>query len=298
MKKVKNNLKKIIYNLEIQRYKNLNPCLISTMPKSGTWYCHYFFWTLNKILENKNFDINKYEFKGNFKIKNNHFYKKSRILIGHASCPGYEEIKDEYKKIWHKKKYWTDGYVWVNQIIGSEYNPNTNNKLKIVYIYREPLSQFLSSFKYNQNHSAKDQAKQKKIDFRDFCFKSSAVDSYIKHFHTFKVMKIVYPDNILLIKYEDLISKPFNTFSKILYFFNILNDDLVDKKDIEKAIKFVSKDNLKRIENKMGRSLANDGNKNSHIQSYSFAEVNDYLKKDDINKINSLFREFSYNLNN
>ena len=51
MKKVKNNLKKIIYNLEIQRYKNLNPCLISTMPKSGTWYCHYFFWTLNKILE-------------------------------------------------------------------------------------------------------------------------------------------------------------------------------------------------------------------------------------------------------
>ena len=298
MKKVKNNLKKIIYNLEIQRYKNLNPCLISTMPKSGTWYCHYFFWTLNKILENKNFDINKYEFKSNFKIKNNHFYKKSRILIGHASCPGYEEVKDEYKKMWHKKKYWTDGYIWVNQIIGSEYNLNTNNKLKIVYIYREPLSQFLSSFKYNQNHSAKDQAKQKKIDFRDFCFKSSAVDSYIKHFHTFKVMKIVYPDNILLVKYEDLISKPFNTFSKILYFFNILNDDLVDKKDIEKAIKFVSKDNLKKIENKMGRSLANDGNKNSHIQSYSFAEVNDYLKKDDINKINSLFREFSYNLNN
>ena len=95
-----------------------------------------------------------------------------------------------------------------------------------------------------------------------------------------------------------MISKPFNTFSKILYFFNILNDDLVDKKVIEKVIKFVSKDNLKKIENKMGRSLANDGNKNSHIQSYSFAEVNDYLKKDDINKINSLFREFSYNLNN
>ena len=70
-----------------------------------------------------------------------------------------------------QEKYWTDGYVWVNQIIGSEYNPNTNNKLKIVYIYREPLtSQFLSSFKYNQNHSTKDQAKQKKIDFRDFLF--------------------------------------------------------------------------------------------------------------------------------
>ena len=36
----------------------------------------------------------------------------------------------------------------------------------------------------------------------------------------------------------------------------------------------------------MGRSLANDGNKNSHIQSYSF--VLNVINKDDIFKINSL----------
>ena len=85
MKKVKNNLKKIIYNLEIQRYKSLNPCFnFRPCQNLGHGIVIISSWTLNKILENKNFDINKYNLKGNFKIKNNHFYKKSKNI--NRSC--------------------------------------------------------------------------------------------------------------------------------------------------------------------------------------------------------------------
>ena len=63
-------------------------------------------------------------------------------------------------------------------------------------------------------------------------------------------MKNKYPNNIYLMKYEDLISNPIELFSKVCEFFDINNSNhLLDKK-IKLALDFTSIKNLKKLNKK------------------------------------------------
>ena len=60
--------------------------------------------------------------------------------------------------------------------------------------------------------------KHASVPLIDFYTKISAIDSYIKQYHTFEYMKNKYPNNIYLMKYEDLISNPIELFRKYVNF--------------------------------------------------------------------------------
>tara|TARA_B100000925_G_scaffold287879_2_gene267880 strand:- start:216 stop:527 length:312 start_codon:yes stop_codon:yes gene_type:complete len=98
-------------------------------------------------------------------------------------------------------------------------------------------------------------------------------------------------------KYEDLISNPIELFSKICEFFDINNSNhLLDKK-IKLALDFTSIENLKKIEQKTKKSLANDGNRNSHIQGEKYGKYSDFLDSKDFELINENFEKLGYSLN-
>ena len=277
--------------------KNNQKNLLATMPKSGTWYCQYFFWSLNKILKNKAFNILDYNFKKN--EVGNIIDVKRKIFIGHATCPGYEfEDDDLYKEKWDELKFWHNGFDWVNKEIDTNYCPQRNPNSRIVYIYRDPLSQIFSSYNYAKNHTDKYQRECSKQKLIDFYINLSAVNSYIKQYHTFCFMKKLYPKNIKLIKYKDLIENPSKFFLEICNFYKILNTNDENQEYIDLAIKSSSIENLKLLEKKNGYSLANDGTRTTHIQGTKFNSYKEFLTKNDIEKIEKEFNRFSYSLKN
>ena len=92
---------------------------------------------------------------------------------------------------------------------------------------------------------------------RDYIF-GVRLDAYIKQYLTFKIMEELYPQNILLIKYEELVRSPRATFINVLSHFghDVNNSEHLEK--IEQALALSSKDSMQKIENLIGHSLGND----------------------------------------
>ena len=294
---IKRNIKKIRNNIRFYPHREKTVCLIATMPKSGTWLSQYFFWALKQYIKIENFHPEKCDF-NKTKVGNFISFDNSSIFVGHATCPGYEyEVTDKYMEKWKALNFWNPGYNWVNHEINRKYFPKFNEKVKILYLYREPLSQVFSYFNYCKEHQDPLHKKHASVPLIDFYTKISAIDSYIKQYHTFEYMKNKYPNNIYLMKYEDLISNPIELFSKICEFFDINNSNHMLDKNIKLALDFTSIENLKKIEQKTKKSLANDGNRNSHIQGEKYGKYSDFLDSKDFELINENFEKLGYSLN-
>lgn len=294
--KIKSNLKRFRNEFNLIKNRKKEICLLGTMPKSGTWLVQYFFWSLKNFILDEDININNFNFEK--RIKNYLTINKSYILIGHASCPGYTIKKDlKFGEKWKKINYWTDGYNFLDREIGNTYNPVHNKNIKIMYIYRNPLTQIYSSYNYNKNHKSKFQRNISKLPLSKFCFEVSAIDSYIKQFHTYKVMQRHYPDNIKLLSFEELVENKEENFLKICDFFNIFKDQGSEINLIQKAIEFTNKENLKKVEKVLGHSLANDHiNYGSHFQEYDKKNYKDYFSDADLKNIEAIFSEFGYSL--
>ena len=113
--------------------------LISTLPKSSTWYHAIFFYHLQYLT--KNFEpqvgggINSID-DLLLKKKTPHIFNLSscslidELWIGHMFCPGYEQLNDSKKKNWMKLKDWSGhGYNWVTDAI-IEHNKKGHSKKK------------------------------------------------------------------------------------------------------------------------------------------------------------------------
>ena len=298
VQKMKSFLKRIRNEINLTRHIGKNVCFLGTMPKSGTWLCQYFFWSLERFSKNYEINLNTFDFKNN-KVKNNLSINNSFILIGHSSCPGYKSSEDKkFGKKWSEIQYWNNGYNFINREIGKAYDLNFNKNLKIIYLYRNPISQFFSMYNYNFNHKISFYRKISELSFSEFIFNTSALDSYIKQFHTYRVMKKHYPRNIKLISYENLVRNPDEIFLEMCDFFGVFENTNENINIISKAVKFSSTENLKKIEAILGHSLANDQRgKNSHMQNYDKLKKEDMISDKDLSKIESIFNNFNYSLN-
>ena len=111
-------------------------------------------------------------------------------------------------------------------------------------------------------------------------------------------MKDLYSDNILLLKYEDLVRDPKSTFLSVLKHFGHDIEDPNHLKKIEIALHLSSKKSLKKIENLIGHSLAKyqiDPNQ-SHIRDGSVGQWRTHLNKDDLTKIQECLEHFGLSL--
>ena len=128
-------------------------------------------------------------------------------------------------------------------------------------------------------------------DARDFLL-SLGIDSYIKQFLTYRVMKKAYPDNLLLIEYEDLVRAPSLVFGQSLEFMGHPVNSTARQQAFSGALKFSSMESLKKIERQMGHSIADDqiDPEASHISDGAIGN------QDDLQRVNERLAAFGMSL--
>ncbi len=176
---------------------------------------------------------------------------------------------------------------------------NLNNCIGLIYIIRDPRDVVLSySSHLNLNPEKTFEIMQREdlIEKTNDNNDRTLITSWINHYNSWKH----FPKEKILIKYEDLIDTPNETFLKLIKFLNKIINTKIDNKLIEKTVNNVSFDKLQRLENQSGfpenRSLSKNhkffkaGKKKQWIQE---------LDKNLILKLNKYFekelKELNYN---
>jgi len=279
--------------------------IIATMPRSGTWYNHYFFDFYHQLLQGKT-DLDGMVSSGPIAAKDT--IGLDFLLICHAVCPGFHHYQGKYRETWDRLVFYVAGFNHAKDIIEQKIkylDPFLNKDTRIVYLYRNPLDQAVSFFRHAQNH--KDQRHRYRKDFHGNIVLMTSVreyihyvglESYIKQFLTFKIMKDIWPDNIIMVTYENLMRDPKATFMKILKHFghNIGNPYHLEKLDI--ALALSSKDSMKNIENKIGYAFGDDQNnsKERHVRDGAIGKWKGYFNKDDLKSIENGLNLFDLSL--
>ena len=293
--------------------------LISTMPRSGTWYIRYFFHFYHHLLlgqSNIHVDIKNDHSETPVFVRDNTIGLDAMSIL-HVICPGFSCYQGKYRKFWDELTFPDMGYDQSQRFVGyirrgkfrvpvdRLFNPTLNENVRIAYFYRNPLDQAVSTFNHIQNH--KTQGHRYYIDHQGNMTLMSNVsefihhvglEAYIKQFLTFKIMKDLYSDNILLLKYENLIRNPKPTFLSVLTHFGHDVEDSNHLKKVEMALLLSSKKSLKKIENRIGHSLAKDqiNSNQSHIRDGSVGQWRTHLNKDDLTKIQECLEHFGLSL--
>ena len=113
-------------------------------------------------------------------------------------------------------------------------------------------------------------------------------------------MNDLFPENILLLKYEDLVQDPEKNFVTVLNFFKLDNLIANNKFFFYQALEMSSPDQIKKIERLSGQSMS-DGflNKSeSQIQSGKINNWKNYLTEDIVKLFEKRFSDFNLDLKN
>src|SRR5712671_1896023 len=106
--------------------------VISTTPRSGTWYNHYLFGTYNNLLLGNPL---KHVAAQNFDVLQG---LQLNTSIVHANCPGFEPSLDlaPLQGVRGNPYAWGDLYLDANP---NWYSPERNSDTRYVFINRNPL---------------------------------------------------------------------------------------------------------------------------------------------------------------
>jgi hypothetical protein len=234
--------------------------LLTTMPKSGSWYNSYFIYFYDQLLRgstNVAAELPK-EYTKIINLRDT-IGLDAFFMIGHCVCPGSYQHLGKFKQAWDELCFYAGGFNGATDIIKDHihlFDPSLNKNVRIAYYYRNPLDQAVSFFRHIQNH--KDQLHRYRKNLQGNMVLMTSVkeylhhvglEAYIKQFLTWKIMKQIYPDNILLTKYETLVRNPTCTFTKVLEHFGHDISEPTHKEKIAQAIALSSKDSMQKIEN-------------------------------------------------
>ena len=279
---------------------NEKPVLISTVPRSGTFWCHYFFHFLGKAMKNKFLDISEVT---NYPKEINGIVDASPLIVAHSWCPGHKELSDQLSADWEKLES-GEGHDYGSQIILNnkmEFSPFKKPDVRIVFVYRNPLDQALSHFFQTNAHEGLPTYKSAESFFAEY----QSLEKYLKQFLTFFEVKKKFPGNILLVRYEDLFRNPskifLNMVEHIKYPLDVADPTLACwlgvrnarylqinhrklflsiypkikqgrvelRKLVERVVDETQQDSMLRIEAKLGRALTGEHMRegSSHINS-------------------------------
>ena len=228
---------------------------LASYPKSGNTWVKLF---LSAYLGNQNasipFDINK-------------------MLIPFSLFPTHNLIKKfnfDFSNFKNIAKHWvqmqeylnlsTKGNIFVkthNAMCTINKNKFTNkqNSLGAIYLVRDPrdiiisYSNFLKkpydevvTYMFNSESFELSNIDGKQFDF-------TLIGSWSDNYNSWKNYKTI---EVLLIKYEDLISDTQNTFTKIIKYLNKIDNIKIDNEKIKSCINLTSFKNLRKIEEEKG----------------------------------------------
>lgn len=281
--------------------------LVGTIPRSGTNYVVYFllfyeFFLFCEIVlkrpettveEAINIITNKFQMLSSFP----HIGLKE-ALVGHAYCPGFSEVQDYA----HMNEWMgiPDNPGWWNalgaQVEGKKdiFFPGRNPAARIVFLYRNPLDTMVSIHRHLEHH----------IDgkFRT-SFESTikkCLPQYAKSYVSYAESAKRFPENILMLPYEKLVSRPHKIFSDILSFCRCPVSD--HRQAFSKALQAAQPEVLRTIELKLGRTLAGDQyvdpTKESHMRGGKVGKWKNHFSDNLLEDVELQLRVFDLSLEN
>ena len=318
LSKISNFYKKYNFSRLIKRYEKLKPVLVCTMGRSGTWYNREFFYFYSELLNGKDKkEIIDEMVKTKKKIKyfipiNKNKFNYNSVFVQHWLCPGFtEHYHGKYRSDWDKIQFYSSHLpadftdFMKKKNVEKLSNPLINKNAKIIYYYRNPLDQNISYFnaiKNNVNQEINyyyDSKLEKNIRFKDVhhFLRVAGIDMYIKHYLSFKLMSESYPNNVLILTYENLVRDPEANFKKI---FSFLEHDYINKfeEEFKDALFLSSKESIIKLENMYGHSLSRSS-KNKNQRQLSDGRIGrwkEILNDDDLEYIKMRFNKFDIKL--
>jgi len=279
---------------------------LATMPRSGTNFLNYFFNYFNMALLNTldyNDPIPNQTVTGAWDANLKDSLEFKWFLISHNYCPGFDSLcGGEFRKKWNSLgiqgyEHNDINYIFLLEKFKNILYPHLNKDVKIIFLYRNPLDQIISL----SNHFKKHISPPENAALEDKQSFTMYIDSYIKMYLSYDYMKNNYPDNIKFIKYEKLVANPKNIIEDILkyYDFDLSIDNRMEL--FEKTLELVTPKALRKLELKMGKTLAGDqklsSTKESHMRGGKTGNWKEFFSEDELYMIEKRFNEFNLTLN-
>ena len=271
--------------------------ILSTIPRSGTWFLRYAISFLRHLerggrIEDRvtgrvvgdpagpAFDFNRFRGGPLFHVRG--LLPVPHLFIGHTACPGFV-AKTAGLDWWQGARFHVPGYDYFHEGMNYRYTPidlapygytrvrvgalersaRKGTGGPIVLVYRNPLDQAASYYRYCRNH--KDPAYNSlggrplsTVPFRDYLF-DSALSSYAKQFISFQAMADRHPTQVLLMPYERMLRDRVSALAMVL---DHLNGAPREWPTLADAVWLARTEHMKAIEKELGHSL--DGTRPEH----------------------------------
>ncbi|MBO41862.1 MAG: hypothetical protein CMJ04_02675 [Pelagibacteraceae bacterium] len=232
---------------------------LASYPKSGnTWLrlflCSYLF--LDSKTKSFSLDL----------IKNIPSFPNKKLFAAHGIKPkNFEDVAKSWliiqKKINSNNKVnflkTHHSYVTLNQYSFT----NKENTIGAIHLVRDPRD-VLISYSKHMNKTVDETLKlitaNNHVGYLDDTNITGDIrGSWSLHYNTWKNFNL---KEKIIIRYEDLINKPYENFHKIILYLNKLIKIKIDEKKIKRCIELTNFENLKKIENLNGFVEGNNKN--------------------------------------
>ena len=273
--------------------------ILSTVPRSGTWFLRYAISFLCHLDRGGRIDdrltgrtfgdpsgpsFDFQNFRGGPLFHVGGTLPDDHLFIGHTVCPGFAASDVDW---WSSTPFHVPGYDYLHEGMNYRYTPielaagryapvhvpaleraaRRGRSRPIVLVYRNPLDQAVSYFRYSQNHKEATYNSIKgrplaAVALRDYLFES-ALPSFAKQFISFQAQAKHHPGQVRLMPYERLMAQPVEVLAGIL---DHLSGAPRERPALADAVWLARREHMKAIENELGRSL--DGtriDRGSHI---------------------------------
>jgi hypothetical protein len=264
--------------------------ILSTIPRSGTWFLRYSISFLCHLDRGGRIDdritgsvigdplglpFDFRRFKGGPLFRVRDTMPADHMFIGHTVCPGFADLAGEIAW-WARTGFHVPGYDYLHDGMNYQYTPvelasydytpvrvpalersaRKGRGPRIVLVYRNPLDQAASYFRYCQGHkdptySLFEGRPLASVPFRDYLFESG-LPSYAKQFISFQAMAARHPTLVRLIPYERLMRNPSGVLTTVL---DHLSGAPRDWPMLEDALHLARREHMKAIEAELGHSL-------------------------------------------
>ena len=264
---------------------------LASYPKSGNTWIKLF---LSAYLGNQNasipFDINK------MLIPFSLFPTNKLIKKFNFDFSNFENIAEHWIQMQEYLNLGTKGNIFVKThnamctINGNKFT-NKQNSLGAIYLVRDPrdiiisYSSFLKK-SYNEVVTSifnSESFEQSNIDGKQFDF--TLIGSWSDNYNSWKNYKTI---EVLIIRYEDLISDTQNTFTKIIKYLNKIDNIKIDNEKIKSCINLTSFKNLRKIEEEKG--FIEKGFGEFFFRKGKVGDWKDKLNQDLVKKIEEKFK--------
>lgn len=277
--------------------------ILATVPRSGTWFFRYamsFLCHLDRggriddrltgkvfgVPSGPLFDFQRFAGGPLFWVRGT--LPAEHLFIGHTVCPGFSDLATK-SDWWQQTPFHVAGYDYFHEGMNYLYTPvelssyrytpvsvptlehsaAKGSNLRIVFIYRNPIDQAASYYRYCQDH--KDPAYNifrgrplSTVPFVEYLFEG-ALPSYVKQFTSFQAMAARHPHLVRLMPYERVMDDPLGAMTVIL---NHLSGAPRQRLELADAVWLARSEHMNAIEKELGRSL--DGTRNgglSHMRA-------------------------------